>query len=541
MTRRLAPVATLLAILALGAVAGEVAAPPVVDPERPDRADFRLAFGSCSRHDHPQTVWGAVRGLRPDAFVWLGDVIYADGKLKDGTRTYYGNDAHRRMYAAQSAHPEYAALARETRVLGTWDDHDFGFNNAGSEWGEKIFAQRAFLDFLGEPEASPRRRRPGVYESYTFRGLGRDASRSVRLVLLDTRYFKTDETVLGEEQWRWLERVLLGGEGEGSSSGANPGANRGDDESFVPPDDVAPVDLTIVGSSIQVHPDTQTLLEGLARGIESWNAHPREKRRLLDLVARSRAATVFLSGDVHHAEIVTAPPACELPGELVELTSSGMTHTVLDEIPKAFGARRLAALVVPKMLPRWLFPNVGTLRRARFVGHNFGEVAVDFDAHDDGDDGEFRETRGGGAGRGGGGGGGGGDTPSPSPIGARGDLGGAFAGGARFSSRNATGAVRLNVRDRHGRVKISKTVRLSDLGGGWSELGDRGTLGGRPECATEKHLTRLELARLPVLAVASVLAQVLVVAFSVLALFARTARKIARAQKGARRKGRKEA
>ena len=403
MTRRLAPVATLLAILALGAVAGEVAAPPVVDPERPDRADFRLAFGSCSRHDHPQTVWGAVRGLRPDAFVWLGDVIYADGKLKDGTRTYYGNDAHRRMYAAQSAHPEYAALARETRVLGTWDDHDFGFNNAGSEWGEKIFAQRAFLDFLGEPEASPRRRRPGVYESYTFRGLGRDASRSVRLVLLDTRYFKTDETVLGEEQWRWLERVLLGGEGEGSSSGAPSGANRGDDESFVPPDDVAPVDLTIVGSSIQVHPDTQTLLEGLARGIESWNAYPREKRRLLDLVARSRAATVFLSGDVHHAEIVTAPPACELPGELVELTSSGMTHTVLDEIPKAFGARRLAALVVPKMLPRWLFPNVGTLRRARFVGHNFGEVAVDFDAHDDGDDGEFRETRGGGAGRGGGG------------------------------------------------------------------------------------------------------------------------------------------
>ena len=101
--------------------------------------------------------------------------------------------------------------------------------------------------------------------------------------------------------------------------------------------------------------------------------------------------------------------------------------------------------------------------------------------------------------------------------------------------------MRLNVRDRHGRVKISKTVRLSDLGGGWSELGDRGTLGGRPECATEKHLTRLELARLPVLAVASVLAQVLVVAFSVLALFTRTARKIARAQKGARRKGRKEA
>lgn len=61
-------------------------------------------------------------------------------------------------------------------------------NNAGGEWPEKVFAQKAFLDFLDEPLASPRRRREGVYESYTYRGLGRRKDRSVRVVLLDTRY-----------------------------------------------------------------------------------------------------------------------------------------------------------------------------------------------------------------------------------------------------------------------------------------------------------------------------------------------------------------
>jgi hypothetical protein len=30
----------------------------------------------------------------------------------------------------------------------TRDDHDFGMNNAGGDWSEKVFAQKAFLDFL---------------------------------------------------------------------------------------------------------------------------------------------------------------------------------------------------------------------------------------------------------------------------------------------------------------------------------------------------------------------------------------------------------
>ena len=91
------------------------------------------------------------------------------------------------------------------------DDHDFGMNNAGGDWSEKVFAQKAFLDFLGEPATSPRRKRKGVYESYTFRGLGRGKDRSMRLVLLDTRYdmSRDQRVLLGEDQWTWLETLLV--------------------------------------------------------------------------------------------------------------------------------------------------------------------------------------------------------------------------------------------------------------------------------------------------------------------------------------------
>lgn len=42
------------------------------------------------------------------------------------------------------------------QVVGTWDDHDYGLNDAGKEFGGKKTNQRLLLDFLDEPQDSPR-------------------------------------------------------------------------------------------------------------------------------------------------------------------------------------------------------------------------------------------------------------------------------------------------------------------------------------------------------------------------------------------------
>ena len=391
------------------------------------------------------------------------------------------------------------------------DDHDFGMNNAGGEWSEKVFAQKAFLDFLGEPAASPRRKREGVYESYTFRGLGRHKNRSVRLILLDLRYKMSRErgVLMGEDQWSWLETLLAprdsrdAGEEENDAAPGKKGKNekkknkkekeKGGQRSTLTEGemenrDADPVDVTLLVSSIQVHADAQRLLEGLIDGVESWGQFPREKRRLMDLVEQSDARVIFLSGDIHHSEIGTSPAGCELPYELVELTSSGMTHGITDELTNKYGLRWYARNVIPDMLPEFIWPAVGRLRRPRFIRNSFAEVAIDFE--DSG-----------------------------------GDSGG---GGVESKSSNVTGSIRLNVRDINGRIKISKIVKLTDLEGTRHEeeaeaeaAGVTGQLSRRhrDECKTEKDLTKWERYRLPFLAGVILLVQPVIVVVAMTKLY----------------------
>lgn len=44
----------------------------------------------------------------------------------------------------------------QLQVIGTWDDHDYGLNDAGKEFSAKVTYQRLLLDFLDEPQDSPR-------------------------------------------------------------------------------------------------------------------------------------------------------------------------------------------------------------------------------------------------------------------------------------------------------------------------------------------------------------------------------------------------
>lgn len=42
-------------------------------------------------------------------------------------------------------------------VVGIWDDHDYGLNNAGKEFPDRDRNREHFLNFLGEPSDSDRR------------------------------------------------------------------------------------------------------------------------------------------------------------------------------------------------------------------------------------------------------------------------------------------------------------------------------------------------------------------------------------------------
>jgi alkaline phosphatase D len=157
-----------------------------------------------------------------------------------------------------------------------------------------------FWDFIGEPANSPRRKQQGVYSAHTYG----PKDRQVKVILLDSRFnrdsllrinrvYQVNHTgdVLGEEQWKWLEKELRNSTAK----------------------------VHIIGNGIQVLPEEQVF--------EKWANFPAARKRLLDLIAATKVqGVILLSGDRHIAEISkTDYPGISYP--LYEVTSSGMTHT----------------------------------------------------------------------------------------------------------------------------------------------------------------------------------------------------------------------
>ncbi len=252
----------------------------------------RIAFGSCNRQAEPQPLWTPIRATNPDLWIWLGDNIYAD------TEDMAAMDS---MYTRQKQQPGYESLRNEVPVIGTWDDHDYGANDAGRSYPKRDSSQQLLLDFLDVPDDDPRRQRKGVYSAHTYGSPGRQ----VKVILLDTRYHRDPMTrdpiseqryypndegdILGEKQWNWLENQLRTSE----------------------------ADIHLIGTSIQAVPEQHPW--------EKWANFPQAHERLFDVIRRSEAAgVVLLSGDRHIAELSRTEEDVHYP--LHELTASGLTH-----------------------------------------------------------------------------------------------------------------------------------------------------------------------------------------------------------------------
>lgn len=240
----------------------------------------KIAFGSCCKQDRPVPIFDTVVRYKPDLWIWMGDNIYAD------TRDM-GRMAGK--YAELLSNKKYDVLRKSCRVIGTWDDHDYGENDAGGEYPEKVASQQHLLDFLEVPEDSDRRKRKGVYASHTFGSPGQQ----VKVLLLDTRYHRDAPgpkgDILGEVQWKWLERELR--------------------------ESIAQVHLIV--SSIQLLPT--------GHRYEKWANFPTARARFLKLLSDKEIPPVtILSGDRHLAEISVS--GAEMPYPLHEITSSSLNR-----------------------------------------------------------------------------------------------------------------------------------------------------------------------------------------------------------------------
>ncbi len=262
-----------------------------------------IAFGSCAHQNDPQPILTDVAALKPDAFIYLGDNIYSDT---------YEMDTLKKNYQILGAKPEFQALKAATRIYAIWDDHDFGMNDSGRHYPFKKESKDIFLDFFGDQDDSLIRKHEGIYHTAWLEKAGK----KIQIIFPDIRTFRdkllpyngnrngqkgyeyeldyspyttSDSTMLGEEQWKWLEEQLA-----------------------------MPADVKIIASSTQ--------FSITHNGYEAWANFPHEQKRFVDLIKKTNANGVFfISGDVHYAELSKLNVDGGYP--LYDVTSSGITST----------------------------------------------------------------------------------------------------------------------------------------------------------------------------------------------------------------------
>ena len=264
---------------------------------------MKIAFGSCGHQDRTLSIFDRVSDLKPDYFIFLGDNVYLDTR---------DTSVMRKEYAKLNANSSFQKLKSGTKILATWDDHDFGEDDAGKYYPLKKESKEIFLDFFEEPKNSDRYKHEGIYTSYFLR----KKSKRIQIILLDTRTFRSnltrfskempkdsifnydmlyipqfnaDSTILGEAQWLWLESELQ-----------------------------KKADVRIICSSTQF---------GITyNGYESWANFPKEQEKMLALIRKTKAnGAFFISGDVHYAELSKWENQFTYP--IYDLTASGLTQS----------------------------------------------------------------------------------------------------------------------------------------------------------------------------------------------------------------------
>lgn len=252
---------------------------PISKPFAKEKVE-KIAFGSCLSNHKDTKIFDLIFNSKPDLFFMIGDNIYGDYTPQDPQQS-----GMRASYWQLSNNSGFIKLAQSVPTFASWDDHDFGDNDAGKNFPFKKITEKMFENFWNL-EKSKIAKRDGIYQSFIM-GNGEN---KVQFIILDTRFFRDDyvlsddvnvkgkerymshslsskATILGETQWKWLESELK-----------------------------KPANLRIIISSIQ--------LVANGNGWEAWEKMPAERNKFYDLIKTTNAdGVLILSGDRHHASI----------------------------------------------------------------------------------------------------------------------------------------------------------------------------------------------------------------------------------------------
>jgi alkaline phosphatase D len=260
---------------------------------RTDPPAFTVAFGSCAYINETVTdrpgkpygsdyeIFAAIAAQQPDLMLWLGDNTYY--REPD----WYSEAGMRHRHAHTRSLPELQALLGATHHYAIWDDHDYGPNDSDRSYRLKETALKIFQDYWANPSHGIEGA-PGVFMRFEWA--------DIEFFMLDDRYHRSpnnmpeapDKVMFGDAQMRWLMESLASSK--------------------------APFKI-IAGGNQMLNPMNPN---------ESFPNYRHEQQKFLQqLQTQKISGALFLSGDIHRAELIKITPKDFYP--LYDFTSSSLT------------------------------------------------------------------------------------------------------------------------------------------------------------------------------------------------------------------------
>jgi alkaline phosphatase D len=221
-------------------------------------------LGCHNQHEPAPSIPYFADSLRPDYSIWIGDNVYADTETDP-------QHIQRQLEVLENK-AGFKKLRETSKFMVTWDDHDYGLNNAGKSYKFKEQSKEIHRKFWRLERDVPTDR-DGIYHARMEK---LPNGKTIQFLMVDIRYNKDEPgpkaDILGENQWKWLEEELK-----------------------------KPADVRFFLSGIQVllHKPTHW---------EAWVRMGRSRKRLMNLLRSTGAENViFVTGDQHYVEVLHSP------------------------------------------------------------------------------------------------------------------------------------------------------------------------------------------------------------------------------------------
>ena len=134
-----------------------------------------IAFGSCFRiFDMKNHIFKTIQENDPHVWTWMGDAAYTDDTKMSGFKKDNSLSLeHIKMKFEETTNDpckiiliivliDYKEFAKGRKIIGVWDDHDYGVNDGNKNFPKKDGVREIYLDFIGEPKETQRRKEKGT-------------------------------------------------------------------------------------------------------------------------------------------------------------------------------------------------------------------------------------------------------------------------------------------------------------------------------------------------------------------------------------------